>query len=190
MNGRHILVAVALLAGCATPPTSSSMPSRTSLDEFLLAGRFALRTQAANGTLESLSGRLHWQHQNSLDRITLANPLGQGVAEIVVQPDQALLTTADGQQRRADDATQLIEHVTGQRLPITRLPGWLTGRATADGRVQHDALGRPSRINEAGWQIDYSYDDNRPEAAPSRLSIHDGGQTELRVRIETWERLP
>ncbi len=192
MTARYVsrlLLIAALLGGCASTPPA--MPSaRQQLGEFSLAARFALRAQAPNGDPESLSGRLHWQHENAFDRITLANPLGHGVAEIVLRPGRAELTTADGQQRSAADATDLIEQLTGQRLPLTRLPGWLVGRAADDGRMRTDALGRPSRLNEAGWQIDYGYDDERPEAAASRLTLHDGGHTELRLRIETWENRP
>ncbi len=184
-----LLLIAGLLGGCASLPPVATIP-REQLGEFSLAARFALRSQAANGNPESLSGRLYWRHANALDRITLANPLGHGVAEIVTRPGLAELTTADGVRRNATDATELIEQITGQRLPLTRLPAWLAGRAASDGRMQTDAQGRPNRLNEAGWQIDYGYDNDRPEAAASRLTLHDGGHTELRLRIETWEPLP
>ena len=76
------------------------------------------------------------------------------------------------------------------RLPVARLPGWLTGRAAGDARLEADPFGRPARLNEAGWQVDYFYDDNRPDALPARLHISRPGEIELKLRIEEWRALP
>jgi outer membrane lipoprotein LolB len=122
--------------------------------------RFALRV-----TLPARPAKLRrpadWTHQNGIDRILLASPLGYGLAEIETTPELSRLRTADGKTRESADPDALIEDVTGQRLPVTRLPAWLLGRAAAmpnrTGRLRP-----PGTLREAGWQVDYAYDDETP----------------------------
>ena len=182
-------LALGLLAGCATlpPPT---LPARDAMRDFVLESRFALRATPPGQAAQSSGGRLTWSHRDRHDRILLANPLGYGVAEIDSAPDGARLRTADGQEHTSPDPDALIEAVTGLRLPVARLPGWLTGRAAGDARLEADPFGRPARLNEAGWQVDYFYDDNRPDALPARLHISRPGEIELKLRIEEWRALP
>ena len=98
--------------------------------------------------------------------------------------------TADGQERESSDPDALIEELTGLRLPVARLPAWLTGRTGGEAEIESDAAGRPARLHEAGWQIDYFYDDNRPGALPARLHISLPGEIDLKLRIEEWRALP
>ena len=140
--------------------------------------------------VQSSGGRLSWEHKNAGDRILLANPLGIGMAEIEVTSTLSRLRTADGRSREAADADALLEEVSGQRLPVRRLPAWLLGQAVQPQDMVLDALGRPLRLREAGWQIDYAYDDEAPTALPSRLTLLGEGGVELRLRIEEWKDLP
>eukprot|EP00825_Cyclidium_porcatum_P043477 TRINITY_DN6170_c0_g1_i1.p3 TRINITY_DN6170_c0_g1~~TRINITY_DN6170_c0_g1_i1.p3 ORF type:complete len:100 (+),score=25.06 TRINITY_DN6170_c0_g1_i1:289-588(+) len=78
---------------------------------------------------QSSGGRLTWTHQNRSDRVLLSSPLGYGLAEIETTPELSRLRTAEGKQRESTDPDALIEEVTGQRLPVTRLPAWLLGRS-------------------------------------------------------------
>ena len=129
-------------------------------------------------------------HRAAGEQILLANPLGYGLAEIDSTPERSRLRTADGKESESSDPDALIEDLTGLRLPVARLPGWLTGRAAGDARLEADPFGRPARLNEAGWQVDYFYDDNRPDALPARLHISRPGEIELKLRIEEWRALP
>lgn len=188
-------VALALfLIGCASrPPLPPDMPARQALRDFALEARFALRLERFNGTPESASGRLSWEHAGPLDRVLLANPLGQGIAEISVAGTQAELRTSDGQTRRAADAEQLLHAATGYRLPIARLPAWLLGRGSDSAERAEDARGRPLRLVDDGWRIDYDYADAADDALPSRLTLRRivaDGELELRLRIEEWRPLP
>ena len=71
-----------------------------------------------------------------------------------------------------------------------RLPGWLLGRPGAGARIEADPWGRPGKLHEAGWQVDYFYEDTRPAALPSRLTISRPGEIELKLRIEEWRETP
>lgn len=172
-------------------PAETSLPARMAIRDFSLDGRFALRTQLPGQAVQSGSGRLSWTHQGDSDHILLASPLGHGLAEIVSTPNGARLTTADGKVSESTDVDQLTEDMTGQRLPVRQLTTWLLGRPQQNtAQIESDAAGRPSRLREAGWRVDYAYDHPTPEALPSRLTLTRDGQIELKLRIETWKASP
>lgn len=181
------LLACALLAGCAALPPPPV--AREAVGDFMLEARFALRVSPPDRPAESSGGRLEWEHRNGNDRILIANPLGVGIAEIDSAPAHARLRTGDGQEREASDPDTLLASVTGQALPVRRLPDWLLGRGDERG-IERDAAGRPARLNEAGWQVDYSYPDDAPGALPERVTLRQDGTLELRLRIETWKTAP
>jgi len=178
-----------LLTGCASlpPPT---LPAREKIRDFSLDARFALRATPPGQASQSSGGRMTLTHRADGERILLANPLGYGMAELETTRERSRLRTADGQERESSDPDALIEELTGLRLPFARLPAWLTGRTGGEAEIESDAAGRPARLHEAGWQIDYAYDDNRPGALPARLHISLPGEIDLKLRIEEWRALP
>lgn len=189
MRGVILLLVAGLLAGCASLPPPP-LPARQDLRDFALEGRFALRATPPDQPAQSAGGRLAWTHKNQIDTILLANPLGYGVAEIESGPAIARLRLADGKTSESSDPDSLIEEVTGQRLPVARLPAWLLGRSGGRAQIAHDDLGRPLRLVEDGWQIDYAYDNAAPDALPGRLTLSNGDGLELRLRIEQWKNAP
>lgn len=179
-----------LLAGCATSPAIvAGLPERSAIKDFAVEARFALRRERPHAAPESASGRLSWRHSGGNDRILVADPFGQGIAEVDRWTEGARLRTRDGQLREAGDAAALLAQGTGYLLPIADLPAWLLGRPGPGGRLEKDAGGRPLRLSEAGWQIDYAYDD-AADALPARLTLRRGDELELRLRIEEWRNLP
>jgi len=178
-----------LLAACASlPPTP--LPARDSLYDFALEARFALRVTPADAESQTASGRLSWEHRGGNNRILVANPLGVGVAEIDATPALSRLRTADGAVRESADAEELMAAVSGERLPVLRLPDWLLGRGGAASQIERDAQERPIRLSEAGWQVDYAYDDGAADALPARVTLRRADAIELRLRIEEWRQAP
>jgi outer membrane lipoprotein LolB len=167
------------------PP--AALPARDDVRDFAIEARFALRVSPPGQAAESSGGRLSWEHRNGDNRILIANPLGYGLAEIETTSTLSRLHTADGKHRESADAEALMEDVTGQRLPITRLPAWLLGHPEREAHLSRDASGRPARMREAGWQIDYAYDDEAATALPARLTLSRTPDIELRLRIEEWK---
>jgi outer membrane lipoprotein LolB len=174
-----------MLAGCALAPAQPA-PAREGLRDFTIEARFALRVTRPEQVSDSSSGRLAWERRGERDRILVANPLGAGLAEIDSDPGGARLRTADGQVREAASPDDLLETVTGQRLPVRRLSGWLLGRGGPSARIERDALGRPVRLEESGWRIDYVYGNDDAQALPSGVTLARPGEIELRLRIEDW----
>lgn len=183
------LAAAVLLSACSTLPRPA-LPERTAWQDFALTARFALTSRQPGEAEQKAGGRLDWRHQNDEDEILIANPIGIGLARLDSRPGEARLETGDGRRFVADDPEQLLFDVLGQALPVRQLPRWLLGRASADGQLQRDPQGRPSRLEEAGWRIDYSYDDEAPGSLPSRLHLRQGEHIDLRLRIEEWKSAP
>ena len=183
------LLACSLLVACGCAPQGPLAP-RDQIGDFALEARFALRVSLPDKPPESSGGRLQWEHRNGNDRILISSPLGVGVAEIDVGPTHGRLRTADGQLRESADADALMAEVTGQRLPVRQLPGWLLGRSGSTSVVTSDSAGRPARLYEAGWQIDYSYPDDTPGALPTLVSLRRDSEIDLRLRIEEWRTAP
>ncbi len=119
----------------------------------------------------------------------ISSPLGSGIANLEIGA-LARLMLADGQVRESPDADRLLSEMTGYALPVSRLPAWLLGRTDGRGRLNLDAAGRPARLFEEGWRVDYSYADEAPDALPDRLIVTREGELELRLRIESWSDLP
>jgi len=184
-----LLLAAALLTGCASQPPVP-LAHRDVIRNFALEGRFALRVTMPGQAPQNSGGRLSWTHQNRSDRILLSSPLGYGLAEIESTPELSRLRSADGKSSESTDPDALIEEVTGQRLPVRRLPAWLLGRSSGRARIEADVHGRPTRLFEDGWQIDYSFDDENPSSLPARLTLTRHGEIELRLRIEEWKENP
>lgn len=177
------------LAGCASP-LPALRQERAAVRDFSLEARFALRLALAGRPVQSSGGRLSWMHGAAIDRLLIANPLGMGLAEIEMNPLMSRLQTADGRQHESSDPAALLEEVTGLALPVRRLPAWLLGTAGPDAILERDASGRPLRLREAEWQVDYTYADDLPGALPAGLTLSRGAEVELRLRIEAWRETP
>ncbi|KAB2928782.1 MAG: outer membrane lipoprotein LolB [Dechloromonas sp.] len=182
-----VVLAGLMLGACSNLPPVPP-PAREQLYDFALEARFALRVSRADSPPQTAGGRLSWEHRGDNDRILIANPLGYGVAEIETTPALSRLRTADGKIRESTDADALMEEATGERLPVSRLPAWLLGRSSS-ATLERDGQQRPSSLYEAGWQIDYAYDDADGNALPARVTLRRADEIELRLRIEEWRDL-
>ena len=164
-----------LLGACAQLP---SAPLGADV-EFDLSGRLAARYGE-----ESFTGNLAWRHALSADELLISTPLGQGVARIAREAGTVSLTTAEQREYRAADAESLTAQVLGFRLPLAGLADWVRARPAsgAPAEIERDAEGRPRRLRQSGWQIEYQ---DYAEGLPSRLRLTYPG-LELRLAISRW----
>lgn len=174
MRAASIVLALALGA-CAQLPTGPRAPDV----EFDLSGRLAARYGE-----ESFTGNLAWRHAPSADEMLISTPLGQGVARIAREAGTVSLTTAERREYRAADAESLTEQVLGFRLPLAGLADWVRARPSpgTPAEIERDAEGRPSRLRQGGWQIEYQ---GYAEGLPSRLRLTFPG-LELRLAVSRW----
>ena len=177
------VLALCLMVGCASLPASpmAGLPQRDQIEAFSLQGRFSLRQDE-----RSHSGRLSWQHGEDGDRVLLASPFGQGLAELSIGPHGATLRSSDGALHSAADAESLTRQVLGYPLPIRRLADWIRARIAPADNPSLDRFSRPERLNSDGWQIEYGYDSEDPQALPARIFALGAEGVELRLRIDEW----
>lgn len=189
MDVRHLvnrsLVLFALLLGACAILDQPPDPSRPA--ELEMRGRIAYRYADQGG-----SAAIAWRHAAAFDDLLVTGPLGQGIARLDRQDDAWVLTTIDGRKFRAADAETLTESVLGWRLPLAGLVDWVQGRPGTgrEAQTERDDEGRPVRIRQDGWQIEYLAWQGD---TPSRLSLHreaDGAHAalDLRVVVDQFER--
>ena len=178
-----------LIAGCVSNPSAPppAPVARQAVDAFSLTGRLS----GGDGE-QYASGRLEWRRMPGIDRWTVLSPLGQIVARLEASPDGAELTLSNGERRTAPQTTDLLPGlfpgITDLGLPPSRLAGWVQAAPPPEAEVRAlDAIGRPARVIDEGWIVDYlDYRDASPEALPRLLDI-SRGKFRLRLAIDQWE---
>lgn len=182
-----LLLCALLLVSCAELPSSPdrASPKRSELLAFSLEGRFSLRHEDTN-----YSGHLSWRHDGANNELFLVSPFGQGIAEIVTSDRGARLTTSDGKVYSEADAETLTKQVLGYTLPLAKLTDWVRAQGVADGVAERDDQGRPLRMRNDDWRVDYGYGSDDPDALPDRIFAERLGGFELRLRIDEWNPLP
>jgi outer membrane lipoprotein LolB len=180
--------ALLALAGCALQPAQQGAPpvERPAIEHFDFEGRIS----ASDGE-RAASGSLQWTRRAGRDEWTLLSPLGQIVARVVGTDAGASLQTADGRSTHADDVDALLPQMLGVHAPADHLDEWLQARPAPGARIlETDAHGRPLRVSDSGWLIDYpAYADDTPTAMPRRIDARRG-ETRLRVIADRWTPLP
>ena len=176
------------LSGCATltPPSEHGVASRDAASAFLLEARIS----ATDGD-RAASGRLEWEHAADADIWLLFSPLGQVVAQLVATDAGATLRTADGQMLTGHSAEAMLPELLGVPAPTDGLTHWVQAIPRAGARVlATDLAGRPARISDAGWIIDYpEYATESPDAMPRRIDAR-WGDARIRLVIDNWTVLP
>ena len=193
MRGRLVwLVLIAAVAGlatgCATGPLAPVVApvERTIAQGFELEGRLS----ASEGD-RAASGQLLWTHSPGADQWTLVNPLGQIVAQLVGTPRGARLLTADGRRLEGTNAATMLPELLGVSAPFDGLPHWVQASPRAGATVLvRDGIGRPARIADDGWLIEYpEYASPAPDAPPRRIDAA-WGEARIRLIIDQWTARP
>lgn len=170
------------LSACTTihaPESFPSRPQRQAIAGFYVEARISVRRDD-----KPYHASLSWRHVAQRDEILLTGPFGQGIAELVREPAGTRLTTSDRRVFSAPDWSGLTEKVFGVALPLDGMSRWMTGVVTG---AELDAMNRPIRAQEDGWNISYSaYESAAPNALPSVLELQRD-DIEVRMKIDRWE---
>jgi outer membrane lipoprotein LolB len=177
-----LLLLIALLTGCATPPMVVQRPAQADAP-FAFNGRIAFK----QGEKRDNAG-VRWVHSSAEDEILLLAPLGQTVARIHRDAQEATLE-ASGKRYTAQDMESLMQQVLGWQLPLSGLRYWVTALPApeSESRIERDANGQVSMMHQQGWEIGYTrYAAATPDALPLRLKLQRDGM-EVLLLIDEWE---
>jgi len=149
---------MATLAGCATTSTVPTGPASTATvgayrETVALTGRLAV-TYMKDNQPQSINGNFTWNQQPGRVEVSLASPLGQTLANIVVTPQAATLTQAGKPPREASDIDALTAQALGWPLPVAGLRDWLQGYATdAQGKRFAASPAHDTVVTQDGWRL-------------------------------------
>jgi len=120
-----VLMALALLAGCAQVPRA---PDAAYAGSETRTGRLALAVQDQPG--QSFSAAFELRGGPQAGELTLLNPLGGTIAVLRWEPGHAVLQRPGQAPQPWPSMEAMLEQVTGAALPVAALFDWLDGTAT------------------------------------------------------------
>jgi outer membrane lipoprotein LolB len=179
---RFLPLLILLLTGCATAPVAVQRPPQTDAP-FAFNGRVSFK----QGEQRNSAG-LRWVHRAAEDEILLLAPLGQTVARIHRDTQNATLD-ASGKHYAAQDMEALMRQVLGWQLPLSGLRYWVAALPAPEGefQIEQNAHGQMSLLRQQGWEITYSrYTADNKDALPLRLTLKRDGM-EVLLLIDEWE---
>ncbi|TWT20044.1 outer membrane lipoprotein LolB [Luteimonas marina] len=196
-------IAAVLLSACASRPTRAPAPvdreqaqradaQRAAVSDWRLSGRVAISNGRQGG-----SGRLDWTQRGGRYDISLAAPVTRQSWRLSGDAASARLEGIEGGPRESGDVEDLLRASTGWDIPVRALVDWVRGVAApvdahGPARVAHGAGDLPTRIEQAGWEIEYRdwYEAGIGQPAlPKRIEAR---RDEARVRlvVDGWTVVP
>ena len=179
------LLLALLLGGCAALPTVTPQhpEAAAELDRWAFNGRVSLTREEAGW-----HAALAWHEYAGEYDLRVTGPLGQGAFELSGNAAGVKLVDADSRTYTARDADALLRHVTGWTLPVTGMHYWVRGLAVpgVEARVEQDAAGLVSRLDQSGWVIRYDrYQPVDGVMLPGRLRMEQDNVS-VRLVIDEW----
>jgi len=139
------------------------------------------------------SGRIDWVQQGSAYEVQLSAPVTRQSWRLLgdTAGGAVRLEGLQGGTREGADAALLLREATGWDIPVNELPDWTRGlvlEREGERGVQRDAEGRPRRLQQAGWDVQYlewlPAEDGRP-ALPRRIEAVRG-DAKVRLVVDQW----
>jgi outer membrane lipoprotein LolB len=177
-----LLLLILLFTGCATAPVAVQRSPQADAP-FAFNGRVAFK----QGEKRDNAG-VRWVHSTDEDEILLLAPLGQTMARIHRDAQEAMLE-ASGKRYADRDMESLMQQVLGWHLPLSGLRYWVTALPVpgVEFSIERDASGQVSVLRQQGWEIVYTrYAAATPDALPLRLKLRRDDM-EVWLLIDEWE---
>lgn len=180
-----------LAQGCARIPGPEPVSWREHRDalarlrDWRLEAKLGYRTAVDAGSV-----RLDWAQHGARTEVWLRGPFGAGSAQILADPEGAVLRQPGEEEQRASSVEALSQALLGWPLPARELRDWVLGIPYRGAPVEHmalDAQGRLRELRQNGWAL--VFDDYRETTAgvlPGRIDA-EGGHLRIRLVAKRWE---
>ncbi len=189
-----LLILAAALSGCALVPTEPGPAERAAAWEQRQASLSDRERWDFTGRIavdageERWSASLRWRQIGESYRVNVWGPLGQTLARLDGTPNGVTLRTSDGTYY-ALSPEQLLYRELGWRLPVSGMRHWVRGLPAPQAPIdvlELDAIGRPERLEQSGWQVSFpEYERYSVDAMPGRVLLHSD-LVSIRLLAETW----
>lgn len=194
---------ILLLAACGGLPRK---PLNTDFAErnwairrstLLAVQSFTLQGRLAESGLTGVRGDLNWVQAGRHFEIRFFGPLGVGAATISGDDRKVEIRTKDGVYT-TDHPEDLMQEKLGWSLPLKSLRYWLLGLPTPlreferepEDTVLLDDAGRPARIRQFGWQLEYGeYQTVGIIDLPRKITLANDSKS-FRIVVDQWSGTP
>lgn len=189
-----VLLAV-VLAGCSTAPrrvvdgefdATQGQAARETALAAQTAWSFSGRIAVSNAN-DSGSGRIEWTQDGGSYVIELRAPVTRRSWRLRGEPGWAMLEGLDGGPFEGDSAEQLLAEHVGWNVPLADLAAWVRGaRAAGRSDVDFASDGRPLRLRQGGWVIEYRGWREADPLLPNKVFAHRG-EERVRLLVDRWD---
>jgi outer membrane lipoprotein LolB len=191
---RYLILVFALLLGaCQTAPSIKGSSSAAPYYKVIsLSGRLSVSYQQL-GKAQSLQGKFTWDQTANTTSVALFTPLGQTIAQIMIEPERAMLQQTGEALRIAKDINVLTSDALGWPLPVHGLKEWLQGFYTnALGQQQVVMRDTQTGFIDSGWEVQYVLwqEDGSGYRIPKRIDLKHlskrHGEINLKIVLDSW----
>ncbi|TQV76472.1 outer membrane lipoprotein LolB [Aliikangiella marina] len=176
------------LTGCLSQPKLYT-PSGNLADQqnWQLKARVAIKTPE-----DSVNATLDWQTQSQAFDFHLYGTFGVTYAQLIQEPNQAVLKLPDDKIFYHQDAQQLLYQSLGWDFPIEALSFWIKGLPSyKPGEiVSRNEAGQLAEVLLNDWQIEFQRYKQYAGYTMPRIVKATHPQMSLKVVVKEWEFLP
>lgn len=156
--------------------------------DWAMAGRMAISNGKDAGT-----ARFEWTQGEGRLTLQLTAPITAQTWVLQSDAQGAQLQGMPQGPQQGTDAATLLRTATGWDIPVQALGCWVRAVAASEARlgvaqIRFDAQRLPLRIEQAGWQIEYSHWQLDPFSGlqmPSRIDARRG-TSRVRLAVDHW----
>ena len=189
------LLATGFMALCACAPVRVRENPASLADQQRRESQLASRTRwtltahifVSDGTQNSGSGDLEWQHDGDRYTFKLRAPTGR-TWRLTGDSREAVLEGVDAQPIRGTDPERLLRERLGWDVPVADLADWVRGVRSPrkPAQVVYDALSLPAQVDQDGWKVEYRdwYADLTPPMPHRVFASH--GDARVKMSIDHW----
>jgi len=182
------LLLLALTSCASVPVVQEQRPEWSQLGQveaWVMKGRIAFRQNQ-----EGWHGMIGWFHDQSLDEIKIAGPVGQGAFIIRSKGGAVEIQYADGRVEMAEKPDELIKKQLGFSIPLQAMRWWVLGLPIKGKpfRVIEDSPDSVS-FRQDDWTVsqrDFHLFDGR--IIPRRLKIENTNLS-LKLVVDRWKEV-
>ncbi len=154
----------------------------TSLQRWTANGQASLRSPQGSQSFGFI-----WRQEPQGAHLMILGPLGNTVAELQENEQQASLVEANGKRLVAASMGELLQRVLGVSLPVHELPDWLLGIPARGQVAAYDAEGLPRMADWGAWHLQYlHYEAVGGLRMPALLQATGPDGVQMRIAVSDW----